>query len=96
MAYVFRSVLQEELIASLPCTKLIMRVSYLFAIFKKKIMKMEPADLITERCQRYKMNKTKCFSPNSSHFNSIILKITQYYNSPLKVLHLVPHMRGEL
>ena len=65
----------------------------LFAIFEKFI-KMELADNITERGQRYKMNKIKCFSSNSSHFNCIILKITQYYNSPLQVLH--PHMRAEL
>ena len=62
--------------------------------FFLKFTKMELADDITERCHRYKMNKIKCFSPISSHY--IILKITQCYSSSLKVLHLVPHMRGEL
>ena len=59
---------------------------------------MELADNITERYQSYKMNKIKCFSSNSSHFNWIILKITQYYNSPNQVLHPIPHisMQGEL
>ena len=90
--FFFRFVSQEGLIASkvilFPCTKLIVRISYLFAIFFEKFTKMKPADDITERCQWYKMNEIKCFSSNSSHFNWITLKITQCYNSPLQVLIL--------
>ena len=52
---------------------------------KKKIMKMELADNITKRCQRYKMNKIKCFSPNTSHFNCIILKITIFLLTGLRI-----------
>ena len=52
----------------LPCTKLTVRVSCLFAIFFEKFTKIELAGNITKRCQRYKMNKIKCFSSNSSHF----------------------------
>ena len=58
--FFFHFVSQEELIVSKvilwPYTKLIVRVSYLFAIFEK-FKKMELADNITERCHRYKMNK---------------------------------------
>ena len=63
--FFFHFVSQEELIVNkvilLPCTKLAVRVSYLFAIFLKEIRKMELADDITERCQKYKMNKQSAF-----------------------------------
>ena len=94
--FFFHFVLQDELIASkvilLPCKKLIVRVSCLLRFFEN-FSKMELAHYVTERRQRYKI---MCFSPNSSHFNHLILKIAQYYDSPLKELHLVPHMWGEL
>ena len=58
--FFFHFVSQDELIVSkvifLPYSKLIVRVSYFFA-FLEKFWKMEQVDNITERCQRYKMNK---------------------------------------
>ena len=97
--FFFHFVLQDGLIASkvilLPCTKLIVGVSYLCTIFLKNLRKWSE-QIILQRDARYKMNKIKCLSPNSRYFNYIIFKITQYYNSPLKVLHLVPDMWGEL
>ena len=59
--FFFHFVSQEELIVSklifLPYSELIVRVSYLFAFCLEKFWKMEQADNITERSQRYKMNK---------------------------------------
>ena len=99
--FFFHFASQKELVASkvipLPCTKLIVRVATCLRFFEK-FTKMKLADNITKRYQRYKINKIKCFSSHSSHFNCIILKITQHYNSPLQVLRLIPHisMQGEL
>ena len=39
--------------------------------------------IISQRDLRYRLNKIKRLSPNSSHFNYIILKINYYYNSPV-------------
>ena len=80
MAYAFfYFVLQVGLIASkmihLPGTKLIVRVSYLSPSFLKNLRRWSQ-QIISQRDVRYKMNKIKCLSPNSSHFNYIILKIT--------------------
>ena len=44
--------------------------------------KIELADKITKRCQRYKLNKLKWFSSDSSYFSWAILKISQCCNSP--------------
>ena len=62
----FHFVLQEELIASkvilLPCLKLILGLSYLFAIFFLIFKKIKPTDNIGKSSQRYEMNKIKCCS----------------------------------
>ena len=61
VTHMFYFVSQEELIASkvilLPCIKLIVRVSCLR--FFEKFAKIELADNIAKRCQRYEMNKIK-------------------------------------
>ena len=60
----FHFVSQEELKVSeeilLPYTKVIVRVSYLLAVFEK-FTKIELADNTARRCQRYKMKKHGAF-----------------------------------
>ena len=48
--------------------------------FFEKVTKAELADNIVKRCPRYEIDRTKCFSSNSSQFSWIILDISQCYN----------------
>ena len=63
--FFFHFVSQEELIVSkvilLPFCKIDCEGKLLVCIFFEKFWKMEEADNITERCQRYKMNKKVLF-----------------------------------